>query len=88
MLQCTADAMNGFSSALQTPTDIPFLSWLFGKVSGGEPLTLLNLITLIAAVPVTIIYKIVEGSASGERVRPLRSHGPRCHGKRARTPVG
>lgn len=45
---------------LTDPIEIPVLSalykWLF-----GEPLTFLNLLTLVAAIPVTIIYRVAEG---------------------------
>jgi hypothetical protein len=45
---------------LTQPLDIPVLSWLYQLVF-GEPLTLLNVVTLVAAIPVTILWRIVEG---------------------------
>jgi hypothetical protein len=38
--------------------DIPVLGWLWKKIiSGGRPLSLLGLISLILAIPTTILYK-------------------------------
>lgn len=37
------------------------LSWLYTFLV-GQPLTVLNALTLVAAVPVTIIYRVAEGS--------------------------
>jgi hypothetical protein len=45
---------------LNTPIQIPFLSWLYQLIF-KEPLTILNAITLVAAIPITIIYRVVEG---------------------------
>lgn len=47
---------------LNQAIDIPVLSWLFGWLTGGEKLTLLNLITLIGAIPITLLYRVVEGT--------------------------
>jgi hypothetical protein len=45
---------------LNTPIDIPFLGWLYQLIF-DEPLTILNAVSLVAAIPVTIIYRVVEG---------------------------
>jgi hypothetical protein len=45
---------------LTAPLDIPVLSWLYQQLF-GEPLSLLNVVTLVAAIPVTILWRIVEG---------------------------
>jgi hypothetical protein len=47
-------------SALTTPWDIPIISWLY-KLLFKEDLNLLNLVTLVVAIPVTIIYRVAAG---------------------------
>jgi hypothetical protein len=48
--------------SLETPLQIPVISYLFEKVVGDE-LTALSLLTFIAAIPATVIIKITSGSA-------------------------
>ena len=43
-----------------TPLEIPVLSWLY-QLLFGEPLTILNALMLVIAIPVTILWRIVEG---------------------------
>ncbi|MDN5937683.1 MAG: hypothetical protein L0H83_03390 [Salinisphaera sp.] len=57
--------INTVVSLLNTPVDIPFLSWLYQLIF-GEPLTILNAVSLVAAIPVTIIYRVVEGRYPSE----------------------
>ena len=45
---------------LNTPLNIPFISWLYHWLF-GEQLTILNAVSLVAAIPVTIVYRVVEG---------------------------
>ncbi len=52
--------VNTVMGLLNTPVNIPFISWLYQSIF-GEPLTILNAISLLAAIPVTIIYRVVEG---------------------------
>jgi hypothetical protein len=52
--------VNTVMGLLNTPVNIPFISWLYMSIF-GEPLTILNAISLLAAIPVTIIYRVVEG---------------------------
>jgi hypothetical protein len=42
---------------------IPVLSALYRKVSGGADLTLLDAISLVIAIPATIVFKLVEGKS-------------------------
>lgn len=49
----------GVLDALDAPIDIPVISWLYTKVS-GNPLSILDLICLVVAIPTTIIYKIAK----------------------------
>ncbi len=57
LVQTMFDANSGL---LTEALDIPVLSWLY-QLLFGEPLTILNAVTLITAIPVTIMWRIVEG---------------------------
>lgn len=48
------------SGLLTRTINIPVLSWLYKKLF-GEDLTILNLIMLVAAIPVTIVYRVLTG---------------------------
>lgn len=48
---------------LNAEWNIPFVSQLYSLISGGKPLTTLDLISLILAVPGTILYKILQNAA-------------------------
>jgi hypothetical protein len=52
---------------LTEPLDFPVLSWLY-QLLFGEPLTILNALTLVIAIPVTIMWRIVEGQWPSESV--------------------
>jgi hypothetical protein len=52
--------INTVQQLLNTPINIPFISWLYHSLF-GEQLTILNAVSLVAAIPVTIIYRVVEG---------------------------
>jgi hypothetical protein len=60
---------NSLLSYLQTYLNnalhIPVVSDLWGLISGGEPLTILNLACLIVAIPTKIISDVVGGAAAG-----------------------
>lgn len=43
--------------------DLPFIKDLFSLIDGGKKLTILNIYTLLSAIPATIIYKVIEGDA-------------------------
>jgi outer membrane protein assembly factor BamB len=47
---------------LDAPIDIPFISWLYSKITGDQ-LTILDLLALIVAIPVTVMYKAITGQA-------------------------
>ena len=63
------DAQSGL---LTRELDIPVLSWLY-RALFGEPLTVLDVLMLVVAIPVTVIWRIVEGQwpsqSSGRRRR-------------------
>jgi hypothetical protein len=52
------DPTNGL---LNQTLDIPVLSWLYNLLF-GEPLTVINAVTLVAAIPVTLIWRIAENA--------------------------
>lgn len=64
--------MELFNKILNQPIRIPLVSDLFRKLSGDDELTILNLLALVAAVPVTPMAKAMFGAtpfpvpASGE----------------------
>jgi hypothetical protein len=51
------DAQSGL---LTRELDIPVLSWLYEQLFGA-PLTVLDVLMLVVAIPVTVIWRIVEG---------------------------
>jgi hypothetical protein len=65
MIGAIGALINTAVTLLNTPVDIPFLSWLYQLIF-GEPLTVLNAVALIAAIPVTIIYRVAEGRYPSE----------------------
>ena len=48
---------------MTAPINIPVISWLYGKISGGSTFTLLDLCCLVTAIPATIVYKLAENEA-------------------------
>jgi hypothetical protein len=61
-------------SVLSTPIQIPVLTWLYETVF-GEPLTFLNAATLVAAIPVTIIFRVVEGQYPSQALPSVAATG-------------
>lgn len=57
-----ADALiSSVQDAMNAPLDIPFFSWLYRLVFKSD-LTILDLIALVAAIPATMIFKVVQGN--------------------------
>lgn len=50
--------LDGVIDTLTAVLDIPVLSWLYKDLT-GEDLSFLDLVCLVAAIPVTIVYKII-----------------------------
>jgi hypothetical protein len=63
-LDLVETAIKLLQSGLEAQIDIPVLSWLYPKISGGDPLTLLDVLSLMIAMPVTVLYKPVFGGAN------------------------
>ena len=60
VINAVDDIIDAIWDALADPIDFPVISWLY-KLLFNEDLTLLNLATLVVAIPVTIIYRVVTG---------------------------
>ena len=78
---CRDDGENPQPGSLTTTLQIPVLSWLY-QLLFNQPLTLLNALTLIISIPVTIIWRIIEGQWPAERPPDQRSPDHRT-GRRA-----
>lgn len=68
VLQQIQDAIAGLQALLNFQPDIPVLSWLYSHVitgtltDPGDPLTVLDALCLVAAIPCTIGYELVMGA--------------------------
>lgn len=63
LLQLVAAMVSAIQGLLNEPWDIPFVSQFYSWITNGSTLTTIDLLSLIAAVPVTIIYKISYSAA-------------------------
>lgn len=45
---------------VDTPIDIPVITWMYEKVTGQKGMSVLDLFCLICAIPSTVIYKLVS----------------------------
>ena len=66
ILEITIDVIaiiiKGVIEILDTPINVPVISWAYKKITGSES-SLLDVVCLVAAIPVTILYKIATGQA-------------------------
>ena len=53
-------AIDAIMAVLNFEIEIPVITWLY-KTLFNEKLTFLNLATLVAAIPVTILFRVIEG---------------------------
>ncbi len=63
IFQLAATLVTSLQTYLGEAWDIPFVSALYAFVTDGATLSLLDLVSLIAAVPVTILCKVLNGAA-------------------------
>jgi hypothetical protein len=63
LLQMTTKLLDFLATLLTRSWQIPFVSQLYTYITGESSFTALGLMTLIAAIPTTILYKVVEGVA-------------------------
>jgi hypothetical protein len=61
-------------SALNYSIDIPPITQLY-KLLFNEDLTLLNVIMLVAAIPVTIVFRLFEGQYPSQKLSPITASG-------------
>jgi len=54
---------------------IPIISWLYKKIS-SDPMTVLDVLCLIAAIPITLISKIVSEIKLGKGITPFSKDDP------------
>ena len=59
-INALVQSMFGAGGFLTTELDIPVLSWLY-QLLFGEPLTILNALMLVVAIPVTLLWRVIEG---------------------------
>ena len=62
MLDIIAQLLTGMMDILTATIDIPVLSWLYKQLT-QEDLSFIDLLCLISAIPVTLIYKIATDKA-------------------------
>lgn len=55
-----AGCLSTLAEILETPINIPIISWIYQEITHHE-LTILDLLCLVIALPTTVIYKIVFG---------------------------
>jgi hypothetical protein len=74
VLDIFAQLVQGVIDVLTAKLDIPVLSWLYHDLT-GEDLSFLDVICLVAAIPVTIIYKAAT-AAAGTGKAPFPADDP------------
>lgn len=62
--------VTGAIQLLNTPLQIPVLSWLYNEITGDE-LSVLDLVCLIGAIPATIVYKLAAAAAGKSGAAPF-----------------
>ncbi len=73
VLDVVEQLVQGVIDILTAKLDIPVLSWLYHDLT-GEDLSFLDVVSLIAAIPVTVVYKAAAGKAPFPKGDPF-THG-------------
>ncbi|KAK3808997.1 MAG: hypothetical protein J3R72DRAFT_481024 [Linnemannia gamsii] len=60
-LKVTDLIVSTLKTTINTPLNIPLLSPLYKKMTNGKELTLLDAISLLIAIPTTVMYKLIHG---------------------------
>jgi hypothetical protein len=63
LLQLASSVISSFQQVLNEDWDIPFVSQLYSFITDGASLTTLDLVALIVAIPMTLLYKLANGAA-------------------------
>ena len=61
-LRLVQAAFEGIKNILNAPLEIPLISWLYKEFISGDDLTLLDLMSLVIAVPSTLLYKLMNSN--------------------------
>lgn len=62
--------VRGLPQVLDATIEIPVISWLYKEITGSD-LSFLDLCCLVAAIPTTIIFKLMMGLVTGEKREPF-----------------
>jgi len=73
--QDLVDYLVGSNGLLMRSLDIPILSDLF-KLLTGSDLTFFNLIVLVASIPITIVYRVIEGAWPADQAAAAATNAP------------
>ncbi|KAG8963568.1 hypothetical protein FRC03_002823 [Tulasnella sp. 419] len=71
LIKFVADLIRDAKGAINASINIPLLSTLYREISGGNDLTMLDAVSLLVAVPTTVVYKLVTGKKPGESMTSL-----------------
>lgn len=78
-LDVFAQLVRGAVDLLTAKLDIPVLSWLYHELT-GEDLSFLDVVCLVAAIPVTIVYKAATLAATQTEKAPFPEGDPFTNG--------
>lgn len=78
-LDVFAQLVQGTIDVLTAKLDIPVLSWLYHELT-GEDLSFLDVVCLVAAIPVTIVYKVATLAATQTEKAPFPEGDPFTNG--------
>jgi len=62
VLDMAGECLAALQGILNYPIQIPVISWLYQKIS-GHPLTLMDVLCLVMAIPATLLYKLIWGGS-------------------------
>ncbi len=79
VLDVFARVVQGTVDVLKAKLDIPVLSWLYHELT-GEDLSFLDVVCLVAAIPVTIVYKAATLAATQTEKAPFPAGDPFTNG--------
>jgi hypothetical protein len=82
ILAIAATLIEFIVTTINAPLDIPVLSWLYRQLF-NEQLTWLNMATLVAAIPVTAIYRAAVGRYPSQDLSPAPSQAVEKRSKQA-----
>ncbi|MGA0609258.1 hypothetical protein [Caldimonas sp. KR1-144] len=64
LVDLLALALTAFDDVMSVSIEIPFISQLYRDISGGQDLSMLDLMSLLIALPTTLLYKLMYGGSS------------------------